>query len=86
MSRLKHMMTGTVDKVPFASGEIPPEKEHDAVTIIGYAFDNRVSELFPSYLAVRSRFSASDSKDRIQEQHTLAGPFLQIRITAHPYA
>ena len=46
----------------------------------------RISKLFPAYLAMRSGLAIADCKDSIQKQDTLTGPFLQIGISAHPYA
>ena len=86
MRRLKHMMTRTVYEVPLAAGKISPEHEHHAVGIVRYAADHSVSELFPADPAVGCRLTAAHGQYCIQQQHTLTGPFLEIRISAHPDA
>ena len=80
------MMTRTVYEVPLAAGKISPEHEHHAVGIVRYAADHSISELFPADPAVGCSLTAAHSQYRIQQQHTLTGPFLKIRISAHPDA
>ena len=86
MRGLKHMMAGMINQGTLGPCKVSPQHEDYALTIVRDIFDDRISKLFPAYLAMGSSLSGTDGKDSIQEKYALRGPFFKIRTAAHPDA
>ena len=86
MRCLEHQMLAGIDQRSLAPGVVPPEHEYHSVAVVGDVFYDGVGEFFPSYPFVRCGLSGAHREDRVQQQHALPGPGLEVVGPAHPDA
>ena len=65
-------------------GVIAPKEKHHALAPVGYGADDAVGELLPADAGVRRRSRRYHGQYRVEHQHALARPFLEIRVAGHP--
>ena len=62
----------------FRSGEVPPQHEHNRLGFLGDELDNAVGEGLPTLFAMTASIMSPDGEHRIQEEHAVASPGLEI--------
>jgi hypothetical protein len=86
VGRADDFVTGAVDPVAFLLGGTAEEEEDDAAALGVHAVDDRVGKPFPTFPGVGPREAGSDGKDGVEEEHTLARPWLEVAVRGNGVA
>ena len=62
----------------FGLCEASPQEKNDTLFEFGDPFNDPVCKPLPSLVVVGAGLVGSDGKDRIEQKHTLVGPFFQV--------
>src|SRR5262245_57155485 len=72
------LMLLPVDEIPLRFCIVAPQYKDEVLFFVGKRADDRIGKLLPAFALVRARGAGSHRKGRVQEQHALRGPSLQI--------
>lgn len=81
MHRLQHQVPGAIDQLLLALGMRSPQQEHHVRALLADHLDDSVGEELPAFLGMRSGIGALDRHGRVEQQHPLLGPALQVTMT-----
>ena len=84
--RTKHKVQGLIDQGRLALRMRSPKEEDQARATRGERRDRRVSHALPPLACMRHRLTSAHAERRVEQQHALLGPALQIAVRRERYA
>ena len=80
MRRSQHQMTAAVDKRAFLLRMAAPQHKDQMLAFLIQLSDDFIGKRLPAKSRMRMRHTGADSQHRVQQQHALFRPMLQIAV------